>query len=244
MFNEFVLPDRSQVTMKVHFLRSYSRLLIKTCHRRGIHAMGGMAAQIPIKNDEKANEEALKKVREDKEREAGDGHDGTWVAHPGLIQIAKEVFDKLMPAENQINIGREEVNISSEDLLTVPEGTITENGLRQNINVSIQYLEAWLNGNGCVPIYNLMEDAATAEISRAQIWQWIHHKKGVLNDGRKVTEELYHNIVTEELEKIKKLVGEKIFNEGKYILATELFNQLSTDKNFNEFLTLTAYNKI
>ncbi|MBS1552465.1 MAG: malate synthase A [Bacteroidetes bacterium] len=244
MFNEFVLPDRSQVTMKVHFLRSYSRLLIKTCHRRGIHAMGGMAAQIPIKNDEKANEEALKKVREDKEREAGDGHDGTWVAHPGLIQIAKEVFDKLMPAENQINIGREKVDISSEDLLTIPEGTITENGLRQNINVSIQYLEAWLNGNGCVPIYNLMEDAATAEISRAQIWQWIHHKKGVLNDGRKVTEELYHNIVTEELEKIKKLVGEKIFNEGKYILATELFNQLSTDKNFNEFLTLTAYNKI
>ena len=243
-FNEFVLPDRSQVTMKVHFLRSYSRLLIKTCHRRGIHAMGGMAAQIPIKNDEKANQDALKKVTEDKEREAGDGHDGTWVAHPGLIQIAKDVFDKLMPEKNQIGKFREDVIINAGDLLAVPEGSITENGLRQNINVSIQYLEAWLNGNGCVPIYNLMEDAATAEISRAQIWQWIHHKNGILDDGRKVTEELYHSLVKEELEKIKILVGSERFDGGKFQIATELFNELSTDKNFNEFLTLTAYNKI
>ena len=243
-FNEFVLPDRSQVTMKVHFLRSYSRLLIKTCHRRGIHAMGGMAAQIPIKNDEKANQDALKKVTEDKEREAGDGHDGTWVAHPGLIQIAKDVFDKLMPDKNQISKLREDVIINAGDLLAVPEGSITENGLRQNINVSIQYLEAWLNGNGCVPIYNLMEDAATAEISRAQIWQWIHHKNGILDDGRKVTEELYHSLVKEELEKIKILVGSERFDGGKFQIATELFNELSTDKNFNEFLTLTAYNKI
>ena len=243
-FNEFVLPDRSQVSMKVHFLRSYSRLLIKTCHRRGIHAMGGMAAQIPIKNDEKANEEALKKVKEDKEREAGDGHDGTWVAHPGLIKIAKDIFDQLMPEKNQISKKREDVFIDADDLLSVPEGTITENGLRQNINVSIQYLEAWLNGNGCVPIYNLMEDAATAEISRAQIWQWIHHERGLLNDGRKVTEDLYNELVIEELDKIKKLVGAENFTKGKYVLATELFNKLSTDKNFSEFLTLTAYNKI
>ncbi len=243
-FNEFVLPDRSQVSMKVHFLRSYSRLLIKTCHRRGIHAMGGMAAQIPIKNDEKANEEALKKVKEDKEREAGDGHDGTWVAHPGLIKIAKDIFDQLMPEKNQISTKREDVFIDADDLLAVPEGTITENGLRQNINVSIQYLEAWLNGNGCVPIYNLMEDAATAEISRAQIWQWIHHERGLLNDGRKVTEDLYNELVIEELDKIKKLVGAENFTKGKYVLATELFNKLSTDKNFSEFLTLTAYNKI
>ena len=206
--------------------------------------MGGMAAQIPIKNDEKANEEALKKVKEDKEREAGDGHDGTWVAHPGLIKIAKDIFDQLMPEKNQISKKREDVFIDADDLLSVPEGTITENGLRQNINVSIQYLEAWLNGNGCVPIYNLMEDAATAEISRAQIWQWIHHERGLLNDGRKVTEDLYNELVIEELDKIKKLVGAENFTKGKYVLATELFNKLSTDKNFSEFLTLTAYNKI
>lgn len=243
-FNGFVLPDRSEVTMKVHFLRSYSLLLIKTCHRRGIHAMGGMAAQIPIKNNERANEDALKKVREDKEREAGDGHDGTWVAHPGLIQIAKDVFDRLMPGKNQIDRKREDVNITPADLLSVPSGEITESGMRHNINVSIQYLEAWLNGSGCVPIYNLMEDAATAEISRAQIWQWIHHDNGRLNDGRKVTIELYNSLVTEELTKIKELVGEERYSRGKYKLASELFNKLSTDMNFSEFLTLSAYEKI
>jgi len=244
MYKDFVLPDRSQVTMKVHFLRSYSQLLIKTCHRRGIHAMGGMAAQIPIKNDEKANEEALKKVREDKEREVRDGHDGTWVAHPGLISIAKEVFDELMPEKNQINVKRDDVKITASDLLAVPDGEITENGLRQNINISIQYLESWLNGNGCVPIYNLMEDAATAEISRAQIWQWIHNESGVLNDGRKVTAELYNSMVKEELDKIKELVGPEKFNKGKYKSAAEIFNKLSTDLQFNEFLTLIAYTKI
>lgn len=206
--------------------------------------MGGMAAQIPIKNDIKANEDAMKKVRLDKEREAGDGHDGTWVAHPGLIGTAKEIFDRLMPGKNQIENKREDVSVYAADLLTVPEGEITENGLRHNINVSIQYLEAWLNGNGCVPIYNLMEDAATAEISRAQIWQWIHSEKGILNDGRKVTAELYHDIVKEELEKIKSLVGEEKFSKGKYEKATELFNELSTDSNFREFLTLTAYKYI
>jgi len=243
-FGNFVLPDRSLVSMNVHFLRSYSQLVIKTCHKRGIHAMGGMAAQIPIKNDNKANEEAIAKVIADKEREAGDGHDGTWVAHPGLIKTAKDIFDRLMPEPNQINNKREDVNVSAKDLLTVPEGEITEEGLRQNINVSIQYLEAWLNSNGCVPIYNLMEDAATVEISRAQIWQWIHHDKGVLKDGRKVTEELYYSLLKEELEKIKELAGEEEFTKGKYEKAVELFNKLSTEKDFTEFLTLSAYKHI
>lgn len=243
-FGNFVLPDRSLVSMNVHFLRSYSQLVIKTCHKRGIHAMGGMAAQIPIKNDDKANEEAIAKVIADKEREAGDGHDGTWVAHPGLIKTAKDIFDRLMPEPNQINNKREDVNVSAKDLLTVPEGEITEEGLRQNINVSIQYLEAWLNSNGCVPIYNLMEDAATVEISRAQIWQWIHHDKGVLKDGRKVTEELYYSLLKEELEKIKELAGEEEFAKGKYEKAVELFNKLSTEKDFTEFLTLSAYKHI
>jgi len=184
------------------------------------------------------------KVKEDKEREATEGHDGTWVAHPGLIQIAKDIFDKIMPEKNQINNKREDVNITAKDLLSIPKGEITETGLRQNINISVQYLEAWLNGNGCVPIYNLMEDAATAEISRAQIWQWINHEKGKLNDGRKITIELYNEIVKEELNKIKQLVGEENFNNGKYELAAKLFNQLSTDKNFSEFLTLSAYKNI
>jgi len=243
-FGNFVLPDRSLVSMNVHFLRSYSQLVIKTCHKRGIHAMGGMAAQIPIKNDDKANEEAIAKVIADKEREAGDGHDGTWVAHPGLIKTAKDIFDRLMPEPNQINNKREDVNVSAKDLLTVPEGEITEEGLRQNINVSIQYLEAWLNSNGCVPIYNLMEDAATVEISRAQIWQWIHHDKGVLKDGRKVTEELYYSLLKEELEKIREMAGEEEFTKGKYEKAVELFNKLSTEKDFTEFLTLSAYKHI
>jgi len=212
--------------------------------------MGGMAAQIPIKNDAKANDEAIAKVKADKEREAGDGHDGTWVAHPGLIPVAKEVFDRIMPEANQINKKREDVNVDAKDLLEVPKGKITENGLRQNINVSIQYLEAWLNGNGCVPIYNLMEDAATAEISRAQIWQWIHHENGKLvadsfgEDERKITKELYDKIVKEELNKIKEMVGEERFKDGKYDTATELFDALSTNKNFNDFLTLVAYSKI
>lgn len=243
-YNDFVLPDRSLVTMNVHFLRSYSQLVIQTCHKRGIHAMGGMAAQIPIKNDEKANGEAIAKVKADKEREASDGHDGTWVAHPGLIPVAKEVFDRLMPEANQINKTREGVKISASDLIEVAKGNITEEGLRQNINVSIQYLEAWLTGNGCVPIYNLMEDAATAEISRAQIWQWINHKNGILDDGRKITKELYEEIVKQELIKIKEMTGEKKFNEGKYETATDLFNQLSTDIHFSDFLTLSAYSKL
>jgi malate synthase len=243
-YPDFVLPDRSKVTMTTQFLHSYSQLVIKTCHKRGIHAMGGMAAQIPIKNDQEANDKAIEKVRADKQREASDGHDGTWVAHPGLISTAKEIFDELMPGPNQIENKREDVNVTARDLLAVPEGSITEEGLRVNIDVSIQYMEAWLNGNGCVPIYNLMEDAATAEISRAQIWQWIHNSKGVLSDGRKVTRELYFPIVKEELEKIREMVGEDKYANGKYELAAELINQLSTSDEFGEFLTLVAYEKI
>src|SRR6185295_7136549 len=194
---DFVLPDRQQVTMTTHFLRSYSKLLIRTCHRRGAFAMGGMAPQIPIKNDPKANEEALAKVRADKEREAGDGHDGTWVAHPGLVPIAMEVFNRLMPTPNQLQKTLADVEVSARDLLQIPQGTITEAGLRNNVSVSIQYIAAWLGGLGCVPINNLMEDAATVEISRAQIWQWIRHPGGKLDDGRKVTVELFRKIVRE-----------------------------------------------
>src|SRR5579864_4836356 len=183
---DYILPDRAQVTMTTHFMRSYSLLAIKTCHRRNAHAIGGMAAQIPIKNDPKANEEALARVRADKKREATDGHDGTWVAHPGLVAIALEEFDAVMKGPNQIDRKREDVHSTAADLLAVPDGQITEAGLRNNISVSLQYLESWLQGIGCVPIFNLMEDAATVEIARSQIWQWLHHPKGVLSDGRKV----------------------------------------------------------
>ncbi|MDZ4711239.1 MAG: malate synthase A [bacterium] len=243
-YPEFILPDRSEVTMATDFLRSYSLLVIKTCHKRGAHAMGGMAAQIPIKNDENANAEALSKVKADKEREASAGHDGTWVAHPGLIAVAKEVFDRLMPEENQILNKREDVKVSAEDLIKIPKGNITEKGLRQNVNIAIQYIESWLNGNGCVPIYNLMEDAATAEISRAQIWQWIHHPGGKFDDGRKITKEMYYKIADEELEKIKILTGEEKFDKGKYLQAKEILDQLSVSEKFEDFLTLTAYDKI
>ena len=177
-YPEFVLPERDKVGMTTHFLRSYSQLVIKTCHRRGALAIGGMAAQIPIKGDEQANEVAIGKVRQDKEREASDGHDGTWVAHPGLVPIALEIFDQHMPGKNQLDRLREDVTVNAADLLAIPPGGISEKGLRHNINVAIRYMAAWLGGNGCVPIYNLMEDAATAEISRAQIWQWIRHPRG------------------------------------------------------------------
>ncbi len=201
---DFVLADRALVTMTTHFMNSYSLLAIKTCHRRGAHAIGGMAAQIPIKNDPVANEEALAKVRADKEREARNGHDGTWVAHPGLVPIAVEAFDAVMPGPNQIDRKlRRRRRSPAKDLLTFePEGPITEGGLRVNISVGVQYLGAWLNGIGCVPINNLMEDAATAEISRSQVWQWIHSDKGVLDDGRKVDTELFRALLAEELDKI------------------------------------------
>jgi malate synthase len=235
------MPDRADVTMTTHMMHAYSLLLIKTCHRRGIHAMGGMAAQIPIKNNPEANELALSKVRTDKEREAQDGHDGTWVAHPGLVAIAREQFDKYMPTPHQIHRMREDVNITNADLLTVPEGHITEHGLRVNLDVGIQYVAAWLDGNGCVPIYNLMEDAATAEISRSQIWQWIHHSGIRLDDGRALTRELVMEIMPTVLHHIAETVGETHFRRGKYIQASNLFKQIITADQFTEFMTLPAY---
>jgi malate synthase len=236
-----ILPDRSLVTMTTPFMRAYSLLTIQTCHKRNAYAIGGMAAQIPIKEDPVANQEALNKVRADKEREANDGHDGTWVAHPGLVPVAMEVFDRLMPGPNQLDRKREDVQITAKDLLEVPQGPITEQGLRTNISVGIQYIEAWLRGHGAVPIFHLMEDAATAEISRAQVWQWIRHPRGVLQDGRKVTVELLHQIMEEEIEKIRKMVGEEKFQAGKYEQAVQLFTQITTDEEFVEFLTLPGY---
>jgi len=237
---DFCLADRSQVTMLAPFMRAYALLLVKTCHRRGAPAMGGMAAQIPIKNDPAANEAALEKVRQDKLREVTDGCDGTWVAHPGLVPIAKEIFDQHMPQPNQYDRQRPDVNVTAKDLLNFqPEKPITEAGLRNNISVGIQYLGAWLAGNGCVPVYNLMEDAATAEISRSQIWQWMRSPKGVLEDGRKVTPQLFKQLLAEELAKVK--AGD---NEGKYDEAAKLFEQITTDDKYVEFLTLPAYQQI
>ena len=241
----FILADRALVTMTTHFMRSYSLLCIKTCHRRGIHAMGGMAAQIPIKNDEKANAEAFAKVRADKEREANDGHDGTWVAHPGLVPVALEAFDAVMKSPNQIDRKREDVTVRAADILSFgPESPITEQGLRTNVSVGVQYIEAWLGGSGAVPIFNLMEDAATAEISRAQVWQWIRSPQGRLADGRKVTRELFHSVLGEELEKIKSMVGEERFSKGKYQEAVQLFDELITNDQFVEFLTLRGYDRL
>jgi len=240
----FVLPDRSQVTMTTHFLRSYSKLLIKTTHRRGAFAMGGMAAQIPIKNDPAANDAAIAKVRADKEREAGDGHDGTWVAHPGLVPIAMEIFDRLMPTPNQLHRRLDDVEVKAADLLKIPDGTITEAGLRNNVDVSIQYMAAWLGGNGCVPIHNLMEDAATAEIARAQIWQWIRHPGGVLDDGRRITVELFRQITGEELAKLRAQLGEAAFAAGNFERAARIIDEITTAETFETFLTLPAYRAI
>lgn len=241
---EVILPDRAQVTMTVPFMRNYSQLTIQTCHRRNAFAIGGMAAQIPVKGNPTANEDALAKVRADKEREATDGHDGTWVAHPALVPVAMEVFNRLMPTPNQLHVKREDVHVTASRLLAVPEGTITEQGLRTNISVGIQYIEAWLRGSGAVPIFNLMEDAATAEISRTQVWQWIHHPKGILEDGRKVTVELFRQMVTEELEKIKTMVGASQFAQGKYAEAVNLFDDLSTRDSFEDFLTIPGYARL
>lgn len=236
-----ILPDRSQVTMTVPFMRAYTLLTIKTCHKRNAFAIGGMAAQIPVKNDPAANEEAFAKVRADKEREANDGHDGTWVAHPGLVPVAMEVFNRVMPQPNQVDKKREDFTTTAAELLAVPEGTITEAGLRNNISVGVQYTEAWLGGSGAVPIFNLMEDAATAEIARTQVWQWIHHPKGVLDDGRKVTVELVEQLLQEELRKIKDTIGEERYKAGKFELASDLFRKMTTSKEFYDFLTLPGY---
>ncbi len=235
-----VLPDRAQVTMTTHFMRSYSLLAIKTCHRRGASAIGGMAAQIPIKGDAAANEQALSQVRADKHREANDGHDGTWVAHPGLVEIAKAEFDAVMTSANQIERQRDDVEVNAFDLLRVPAGTITEEGLRVNIRVGVQYMEAWLGGNGCVPLYHLMEDAATAEISRTQIWQWLHNA-AKLEDGREVTRELFRKLFAEEMEHIRDEVGPQRFQTGRFELAARLFGEIIEQDELEEFLTLRAY---
>ncbi|GHO44784.1 malate synthase [Ktedonospora formicarum] len=237
----FIFPDRAQVTMTTHFMRSYALLTIATCHRRNAPAIGGMAAQIPIKYDTQANEEALERVRVDKRREATDGHDGTWVAHPGLVPIALAEFDAVMKGSNQIERKREDVQVTSADLLRVPDGTITEAGVRNNISVSLQYLDSWLRGIGCVPINNLMEDAATVEISRAQLWQWIHHSRGVLDDGRKVTTDLYQRWLVEELAKLKASLGERPYEARRFASAAEILTRIVTDEQFVEFLTLPAY---
>lgn len=239
----FVLPDRAQVTMDKAFLDAYVRLLIDTCHKRGIHAMGGMSAQIPIKNDPIANEAAMAKVRTDKLREVVYGCDGAWVAHPGMVQLVREIFDRHMPRANQIIDLRGQLTreITQSQLLQVHSGTRTEVGLRHNIRVGIQYLEAWLRGVGCVPIHNLMEDAATAELSRAQVWQWLHHQVEV--DGKVLTTERFDTILAEELEQIEKEVGER-FNIGNFSEAVGLFTILTVSPTFNDFLTLTAYDHL
>ena len=238
---EFLLPDRAQVTMTQPFLSAYVRLLIRTCHRRGAHAMGGMAAQIPIKNDPAANREALEKVREDKLREVHAGHDGTWVAHPGLVSIAKQAFDEFMSGPNQIQ--RQDTNsppVTPADLLAVPKGQITEQGLRRNLDIGIRYLSAWLEGNGCVPIYNIMEDTATAEISRAQVWQWRRHG-AKLPDGRVISDALVRQMLSEESEGIRKQIGSAQFDRGKFTTAAAILQKLIESKTFPEFLTLAAY---
>jgi malate synthase len=239
---DFCLADRAQVTMTAPFLRAYALLLVKTCHRRNAFAMGGMAAQIPIKNDPAANEAAIAKVRADKIREATDGCDGTWVAHPGLVAVARAVFDQYMPAPNQVHRQRNDVTITGRDLLDFqPAQPITEAGLRNNISVGIQYIGAWLAGNGCVPVFNLMEDAATAEISRSQIWQWIRSPQGVLGDGRKVTRELVRKLLPEELARVRALLGPDGWAAGRYEDAARLFDRLVTADEFVEFLTLPGY---
>lgn len=238
---DVITPDRAQVTMTVPFMKAYTSLAVKTCHKRQAPCIGGMAAQIPVKNDPVKNEEAIAKVRADKEREAYDGHDGTWVAHPGLVPVAMEVFNRLMREPNQIWYKREDVQVAASDLLAVPTGVITEEGVRTNISVGIQYIEAWLRGSGAVPIHHLMEDAATAEISRAQVWQWIRHPQGVLQDGRKVTEGLVKQWLTEELQALKTAMGQERYEVSKFPLAGQLFLQLVTEDDFEDFLTVPGY---
>jgi malate synthase len=240
---DFLLPDRASVTMDRHFLKSYVDLLIQACHRRRIHAMGGMAAQIPIKNNPDANARALEKVRQDKLREVNAGHDGTWVAHPGLVAVAKQVFDEAMPQPNQIASHREATDVTATDLLKVPEGDITEAGLRMNIDIGIRYLASWLSGNGCVPIYSLMEDAATAEISRAQVWQWVRHGAH-MREGGQIDADMVSSAIAAQLEQQRRELGDVVFEGGRYELAGRLFAEMVTGAIFPEFLTLKAYEYI
>jgi len=236
---EFIVPERDQVTMTSPFMSAYSKRVIEICHKRNVHAIGGMAAQIPVKDDDEANRIAFEKVRNDKEREVKNGHDGTWVAHPALVSVAKEIFDQYMPSENQID-RKVEYHITENELLEIPKGEITEKGIRKNINVGILYIESWLMGIGAAAIYNLMEDAATAEISRTQIWQWLKNE-AILSDDRTLTRNMILQWETEEMDNIEKYVGEQRFKNGKFNLAKELFNELIFSENFEEFLTLKAY---
>ena len=247
---DFVLPDRSLVSMRVHFMKSYSELLIQTCHKRRAHAIGGMAAQIPIKDDEEKNKKSLQKVYDDKLIEVYNGHDGTWVAHPALVPIAKDVFDSQLEYPCQLGNKREDINVTSSDLLKLPvktaggrKGIITEKGIRTNINIGILYIEAWLKGNGCVPLYNLMEDAATAEISRAQIWQWLKHSTETV-EGKIITVNYFNELLIEEINKIKNIVGEENYKKGKFKEASDIFISMSTSNEFEEFLTLPLYKLI
>lgn len=239
----FVLPDRAQVTMAVPFMANYSKLVIQTCHKRRVHAMGGMAAFIPIKNDEAANNAAVEKVRQDKLREVTNGHDGTWVAHPGLVKLAMDIFNEHMTTPNNYSIKREGEVYTQSDLLELPAGTITEAGLRMNINVGILYIESWLRGVGAAAIHNLMEDAATAEISRTQVWQWIKNKSK-LDDGREVSYELFKSLLPSELEKVKSYVGEAAYSTDTMKRAIEMFDVLVQVGDYKEFLTLPAYEEI
>ncbi len=237
---DFIVPNRSQVTMQTPFMEAYSLRVIQKCHKRGVHAMGGMAAQIPVKNNEEANNQAFLKVKKDKEQEAKNGHDGTWVAHPALVEIAMDVFNKYMPNKNQIDKRIDDLIITEQSLVELPKGTITEQGIRDNINVGILYIESWLTGNGAAALYNLMEDAATAEISRTQIWQWLRSQVS-LDSGQLFDEDLYHSLKEEEIKKIKDLVSEDSFNSGRFNEAIALFDQLVLTEDFIEFLTLPAY---
>jgi malate synthase len=244
---QMLLPDRAQVTMTVPFMRAYTELLVRSCHKHGAHAIGGMAAFIPSRRDPQVNETALKRVREDKERESQDGFDGTWVAHPDLVPVAKAVFDaKLGSKPHQKERLREDVVVSGEQLIdfAIPNGVVTEAGLRNNISVAIQYIEAWLRGSGAVAIFNLMEDAATAEISRAQIWQWIRNPNGKLDDGRKITIDMVRALTDEELAKVKTAIGDALFVQGRFTEARQLFDRLVSGEDFAEFLTLMAYQLI
>jgi malate synthase len=236
---DFVLPDRAQLTMSTHFLRSYSRLVIQTCHKRGAHAMGGMAAQIPVRDDPAANAEAFAKVQADKEREAHDGHDGTWVAHPALVGVAQKVFDAMMPGPNQIGRRPDDFHITRDNLLRVPEGRITEAGVRNSVGVALRYLAAWLAGRGAVPIHNLMEDAATAEIARGQLWQWLRHPRGVLDDGRRVTVPMFRDLLAEEQAAAATEPG--FAAPEPLARAAELLRTVVESERFVEFLTLPAY---
>jgi malate synthase len=237
---KFIVPDRDQVNMTSPFMNAYSNLVIQRCHKRGIHAIGGMAAQIPIKNNEEANAIAFAKVKTDKEREVRNGHDGTWVAHPDLVSLAKEIFDKGMPTPNQIHIKREHRKITEEDLIEPPIGIITENGVRKNINVGVLYLASWLNGQGAAALHNLMEDAATAEISRSQLWQWLQNKV-VLDNGRKLDLAYYHELALDEFRKIKEELGEENHEKQQFPLAEKVLERLVVNPDFVDFLTITCY---